>query len=134
MEQEYIDAKGKFLARGLTEQEIAKGRMQFREHRKKCATGQKISNDGTVIEMRLSFERWFEIWLDSGHWHKRGRGAGKYVMSRKNDSGHYEDGNVFIQSGEQNVKDAHQTIRELRAEIQRLNALLNEKNQCTGCD
>jgi hypothetical protein len=49
---------------------------------------------GNPITMKLSFEEWFKIWQDSGHWEERG----KYVMSRINDLGSYEIGNVFIQT------------------------------------
>lgn len=55
--------------------------------------------------MKLTFEEWLQIWVDSGHLHERGRKRGQYVMSRVNDLGSYEVGNVFIQTGKQNNRD-----------------------------
>ena len=58
------------------------------------------------IPFKLSFEEWYIIWTLSGHWHERGKGRDKYVMSRYSDKGAYEVGNVFIQSNSKNVIDA----------------------------
>jgi hypothetical protein len=54
------------------------------------------------IEFKISFEDWFEIWMRSGHWSKRGIGAGCYCMGRHKDRGAYEVGNVAIISQEEN--------------------------------
>jgi hypothetical protein len=53
----------------------------------------------------LTLWDWWVIWRDSGKWSERGRGSG-YVMSRKGDIGPYAIGNVFIQTGSNNVKEA----------------------------
>jgi len=58
------------------------------------------------IGFHLTFEQWLDLWEKSGHLKERGRGAGKYVMSRKDDDGDYEIGNVFIQTHAQNVSDS----------------------------
>lgn len=55
--------------------------------------------------MRLSFDEWLSIWKTSGHLHERGKGAGKYVMSRINDLGHYELGNVCIKLHVDNIRE-----------------------------
>jgi len=52
--------------------------------------------NGNPIEMRLSFEEWADIWLESGKWEQRGNTKGCYCMARFNDIGHYEKGNVAI--------------------------------------
>lgn len=57
------------------------------------------------IEWRLSLRQWWDIWEASGVWHKRGRGAGKFCMSRVADSGAYEAGNVFIQECSSNSRE-----------------------------
>jgi hypothetical protein len=57
------------------------------------------------LEFTLTFEQWVGIWNDSGKWHKRGVGKGKYSMGRRNDSGGYTLGNVFIVGNEQNAAD-----------------------------
>lgn len=51
---------------------------------------------GSIIEMKLTFNEWLKIWIDSGHWHERGVHKGQYCMSRINDIGHYELGNIEI--------------------------------------
>jgi hypothetical protein len=58
------------------------------------------------IPFLLTFEQWWDIWQQSGHWLDRGKGHGKYVMSRIGDLGSYEIGNVFIQSSVQNLVDS----------------------------
>jgi hypothetical protein len=63
------------------------------------------------IDFKLTFEEWLDIWQTSGFYEKRGRGRGTYVMSRYNDTGAYEIGNVFIQSNAQNIIDAKNTGR-----------------------
>lgn len=67
----------------------------------------RLDANGDKILFLLTFEEWSSVWEESGHWEKRGARKGKYVMSRKNDVGHYEIGNVFIQLHTQNVSDAH---------------------------
>lgn len=61
---------------------------------------------GNPIECRLTFEQWLKVWVDSGHYHEMGAGKGKYVLSRKDDIGHYEEGNVFVQSHSDNVRQS----------------------------
>lgn len=50
------------------------------------------------IEFNLSYDEWLSIWTNSGHLNNRGCNKGSYVMSRFNDVGPYQVGNVFIQS------------------------------------
>lgn len=72
----------------------------------KLYSKQKSSARHRGIEFILSFEEWYNIWLNSGYWHLRGKGKGTYVMSRIGDTGPYEIGNVFIQSNSDNVSEA----------------------------
>lgn len=58
------------------------------------------------IEWRLSFEEWLGWWESTGHYQERGRGQGKYVMARFNDSGAYELNNIFCHQHGSNVSDA----------------------------
>ena len=58
------------------------------------------------IEFNLSFEQWWDIWQQSGHWENRGRKIGQYCMSRYGDIGTYEISNVFIQQSRHNVSQA----------------------------
>ena len=59
------------------------------------------------LSLTLSFDEWLAIWTNSGKLDLRGRGAGKYCMSRVGDKGGYDMGNVFIQSFSANSADAH---------------------------
>lgn len=68
------------------------------------AQRQSAFNRGIAWE--LSFAQWFAVWQASGKLHLRGRGRGKYVMSRMSDAGGYELGNVHIQLATENNKDA----------------------------
>ena len=52
----------------------------------------RVDKNGDPIEMRLTFEEWKDIWLASGK-----IPSIEYVLSRYNDIGHYEVGNVFVQ-------------------------------------
>ena len=67
------------------------------------------------IEWKLSIEEYCQVWLKSGLWDKRGKGKGKYVMSRKGDIGPYSLDNVFVQSWEQNTRDAFSDPTKLEA-------------------
>lgn len=77
--------------------------------------------------MRLTFEEWFDIWWTSGYWFKRGRGVGTYCMSRYNDLGDYEIGNVFIQTNEQNTRDARFYTQVSLTDLQHENARLKAR-------
>lgn len=65
----------------------------------------KWDRTGHKVEFKLTFVQWMRIWTKSGHLEERGRGKGKYCMSRKDDLGNYEVGNVFIQTFAQNIRD-----------------------------
>ena len=57
------------------------------------------------IDFLLTFEEWANIWQQSGKWDQRGRGNGKYVMSRNGDIGPYAVGNVRIVIHRDNVAE-----------------------------
>jgi hypothetical protein len=73
---------------------IAKAKRRF--YGKKSHTRSRKDVNGDQIEMRLTFDEWFKIWVDSGHYHEIGSRKGNYCMARHNDIGHYEMGNVSI--------------------------------------
>lgn len=62
----------------------------------------KATSKQRGIGFNLTFDEWFEIWDKSGYLDQ----YGLYVMSRYEDKGHYEKGNVFIQSRKNNSLDA----------------------------
>lgn len=94
----------------------------------------RYDRNGDKIEFKLTFEEWLRIWIDSGHLHERGRKKGQYVMSRKNDIGHYEVGNVFIQLCSENNRnvDFSNRARPFLTEEQRQKKSLIAKENFTG--
>lgn len=66
---------------------------------------QRASAKYRGIEFRLTFEEWCSWWQDTGVAHLRGKGAGKYVMSRHGDAGAYELGNIKCLTHEENTID-----------------------------
>ena len=58
------------------------------------------------VPFLLSFYEWMDIWQKSGHYSERGNKKGQYCMSRYNDIGAYQIGNVFIQLHSDNVNQA----------------------------
>jgi len=73
-------------------------RQRYTNHRNNCKR--------RGIELRLTIDEWFAIWQASGKWDLYGCRKGQYCMSRINDTGHYEVGNVFIQLHAANVREA----------------------------
>jgi hypothetical protein len=59
------------------------------------------------IAFELSFEEWYDIWLSSGKWEERGKGANGYCMCRYGDKGPYDKGNVYIATNAENGKEAN---------------------------
>ncbi|WP_282460162.1 hypothetical protein, partial [Mycoplasmopsis arginini] len=58
------------------------------------------------IDWNITFPDWLEIWQDSGHLENRGRGTGKYAMTRVCDIGGYTKDNVVIKSFAENAQEA----------------------------
>ena len=79
--------------------ELRTVRKKFTDHRSNAKK--------RTIEFKLTFDEWWDIWQSSGHWENRGYGAGKYCMSRFNDQGPYEVGNVFVQLHTDNSIQGH---------------------------
>lgn len=65
------------------------------------------------IEWLLTFDEWWAIWTESGHWQERGHNFGCYVMARHGDVGPYAVGNVSIITHSQNISDAPRPPRDL---------------------
>ena len=89
--------------------ELKKAVSAYKQQKKNC--GRRKDRNGTPIEMRLTFEQWLDIWLSSGKWEQRGRGTGKYVMSRVDDLGHYELGNVKVSLNADNIRESAPRVR-----------------------
>jgi len=67
---------------------------------------QKNSARHRLIEWRLTFKEWWELWQESGHWHERGPGK-SYCMARYGDSGAYAVENVYICTVGENFSDSY---------------------------
>jgi hypothetical protein len=76
------------------------------KYRKKYVQ-QKSNAKQRGIAFLISFEEWKSLWIESGKWGERGRGANKYCMCRVGDMGAYEIGNVFIALGKKNVSEGN---------------------------
>ena len=74
---------------------------------KRAYDGHKKCAKRRGIPFLLTFDKWLDLWISSGHWEERGRGKDKYCMSRIGDLGAYVAGNVFIQTNSQNTRDSN---------------------------
>jgi len=79
------------------------------------------------IEFKLTYEQWWSIWQQSGKWEQRGPGIGQYVMSRINDKGAYEIGNVFIQPASENKQQGNIGLKRPRT-AEHQNKITNSLN------
>ena len=90
--------------KNLTKSELRLARRRYNDQKSACRS--RVDINGNPIRMLLTFDEWLTIWLQSGHYHERGRKIGQYCMSRKNDVGHYEVNNVVIKQFNNNVAEA----------------------------
>jgi hypothetical protein len=68
---------------------------------------QKYSANLRNIDFLLTFDEWYNFWLDSGHLHERGRRRNQYCMARFNDTGPYALGNIKIITNFENVSEGN---------------------------
>jgi hypothetical protein len=66
---------------------------------------QKAHAKARGIAFTLTFEEWLSLWESSGKWSLRGKKPDQYCMARKQDSGGYELGNVYITQVRDNIID-----------------------------
>jgi hypothetical protein len=103
----------------FTTEELKTAQMKYRRQAGTCApraigkTYLRLDANGDPIWMKLSFEEWMDIWWNSGHWNERSHAG--YQMCRTNDIGHYELGNVRIDTRNSNVTDFAPRLQELYA-------------------
>jgi hypothetical protein len=84
--------------------DMIQARKQFCAQR--CNARVRKDKNGLPIKFLLTFEEWLFLWKQSKVYHLRGKKKGQYCMSRLNDIGHYEIGNVSIQSNRENRIEA----------------------------
>lgn len=68
-----------------------------------------------AIPWEITFDEWWSVWQESGHWEKRGRYGDDYCMCRTNDLGPYSAMNVRIDTHRNNLKESHGTGGKSRA-------------------
>ena len=96
----------------LTPEEFKVAKQKF--HAQRSNSRKRVDKNGNQILFKLTFEEWSDIWWQSGQWHNRGLGAGQYCMSRKNDLGHYEPGNVEIILSKDNIVEGNVGVSKNR--------------------
>ena len=80
-----------------------------------CKT--RVDAAGNPIEFRLTEDEWWDIWQASGKYELYGNRKGQYCMSRYNDIGHYEVGNVFIQLHSENIRQSNKGRKQTKEVI-----------------
>ena len=80
---------------------MTKTKRQFWNHQ------QRAKRKGIPFE--LTFDEWYKIWIESGHYENKGTKRGQFVMSRYGDKGGYTIDNVHIQTVGENTKEAFTT-------------------------
>lgn len=83
------------VVKQLQQDGVTKG---FQDHKRNSAA--------RGIPFHMTFIDWLSVWQASGKLDQRGRGKGKYVMSRIRDDGAYELGNVHVQLATENSREA----------------------------
>lgn len=84
---------------------------KFKTHRQNAKT--------RGIGWELTLKEWWDIWQESGHWHERGVGSGKYVMARNCDMGAYSKDNIQIITHNNNSKESRAMDKVLNRKISR---------------
>ena len=79
---------------------------------KQASTKGRVDKLGNPIEFRLTYDEWASLWIASGHLPGR-----EYVLSRKDDTGHYEIGNVYVNHMLMNVTEASTANTDLDQRI-----------------
>ena len=89
-----------------------KKRLLEKYRAKVASTRGRRDINGNLIEMKLTREEWCQLWDEAGVPPSR-----DYVISRYNDIGHYEIGNVRIQHNLLNVTEALTDNSEIEYKI-----------------
>jgi hypothetical protein len=91
----------------------------------------KVDKNQQRVDFRLTFGEWWALWHESGKWSSRGCKTGQYVMCRYDDAGHYEVGNVFIATTDDNHREANRRLFVQRPNGELFNIQL--KATCPHC-
>lgn len=94
-----------FVHYGLTPKEVAKIQKQYPSATRQYSR-HEFNSKRRGIAFEMTFSEWLGIWLASGKYDKRGRGAG-YCMARWQDEGPYAPWNVYICTIGKNFADSY---------------------------
>jgi hypothetical protein len=104
------------------------------DQKKSIFVRQKCMAKHRKIEWLLTYEQWSEVWEQSGKWELRGRGKGKYCMSRKGDTGPYSIDNVYINECVKNSGDKFRGTKQSPETIaKKSNSLKGVKHSTERC-
>jgi hypothetical protein len=76
-----------------------------RNGERRAFSSHKAHSTERGIAFLFTFEEWWSVWQQSGHWHERGRRSDQYVMARFGDRGPYAVGNVKIVTAKANAAE-----------------------------
>jgi len=91
---------------GLSQEELQKAKRQYSHQKSRCKNQDRRDAAGLPVEMRMDFDDWLQVWIESGKYHLRGCRKGQFVMARKDDLGHYELDNVEVIPHAENISFA----------------------------
>jgi hypothetical protein len=99
---------------------------------------QKYQNHKACAKRRnivfgLTFDEWYDIWLSSGKWEERGRGANAYCMCRYGDKGPYNKNNVYIATNADNGKEANTGRPQSDSKREKLSNIATGRKQSAHC-
>lgn len=90
----------------------AKAANKTKDQTKQKYNCQKWKANLKNIPWLFTFEEWYKVWIDSGHWDNRGRKANEYCMARIKDVGPYSVNNVKIVKCSVNCGDANRSSED----------------------
>lgn len=93
---------------------------------------QRKNSKHRKIGWELTFDQWLAIWMASGRMGLRGRGIGRFCMSRIGDRGPYAVGNVEIKSYEQNVSEGSKGIKRTAEQNTARSRWMKGNKHCVG--
>ena len=112
---------------GLLLEQTRKLKLAWTRQKCACDNNYRKCKNGNSIKMLFTFNEWLDIWVSSGHLDDRGCRKGQYVMSRTNDIGNYELGNVVIKTVHENALEGN--IGTKRTEETRKNISQSKKGK-----
>lgn len=96
----------------MEKQDLDPKKVKQKWYSKKSSTRNRKDKNGEPIEFLLSFEDYYKLYNDYGKYPSL-----TYVLCRKNDLGHYEVGNVFVDYFMNNLTSAYGYTTELDNKI-----------------